>query len=273
MGMDLYRSKYTLVCSYFDVNSPKIHTPIRIVQLSDLHNRQFGEDNQRLIEKVAAQEPDLIFLTGDLLNRTDEQTDIALDLVRNLSSIAPVYLSYGNHEVDYERRYDTALTPLFEEAGAVVLNGTYVDIELNGQSLRIGGVYGYCLPEALMRQENINPEVCDFLLDVQATDAFKLLLCHMPYGWSTHGALDAWDVDCVLAGHAHGGQIRIPWIGGLYAPDQGWFPGRVWGSYTSADGQRTLVLSRGLGTSTWAPRLNNVPEIVVVDLLPEDVNS
>ncbi len=90
----------------------------------------------------------------------------------------------------------------------------------------------------------------------------------MPYSWIKKGSLDSWDVDCVLCGHIHGGQVRFPWIGGLWAPDQGWFPGKVCGLYWSKDESKAMLLSRGLGNTDKYPRFNNIPEILVLDLLP-----
>ncbi len=266
LAASLYLSRSALTVSRYEVAVPGITETLRIVQLSDLHNSEFGKGNTRLIRKVREQNPDLILMTGDMLNQTEQQTDIAADLVKALSAVAPVYYSYGNHEVYFEKHFGTDLRPLFTEAGAEVLEYNWVDVEIRGQALRIGGVYGYCLP--IWAGSEAWEEESIFLEAFQDTARTKIFLSHMPICWIQSSSLDCWDVDLVFAGHAHGGQIRFPWIGGLYAPDQGWFPGKCAGLYESKDSLSCLVLSRGLGTSGKLPRLNNIPEIVVVDVIP-----
>lgn len=263
--VSLLLSSHALTVSQYAVVCPEINTSIRVVHLSDLHNSEFGENNKRLIEKVAAQDPDLILISGDLLNYNEERTDVAVELIKGLASAAPVYVSYGNHESAYEKRYGTDLAKLYTEAGATVLELSWQDITIKGQPLRIGGIFGYCLPSYI---SDARVKDTRFLESFQETDAFSILLCHMPLCWIKSGSLDAWDIDCVLSGHVHGGQIRLPWIGGLWAPDQGWFPGRECGLYWSKDGTKFMALSRGLGNTESVPRLNNIPEILVLDLNP-----
>ena len=242
-------------------------TGIQIVQLTDLHNSTFGDNNADLIALVQEQNPDLILITGDQLNSGEENTSIATDSISALCQIAPVYVSLGNHEVEYQQSYNTDIKALYEQAGATVLEREYVDTEVNGQQLRIGGIYGYCLPARYLETNEADPEECAFLSEFQDTDRYTVLLTHMPVCWLINDGINEWDIDCVFSGHVHGGEVILPFIGGMYAPDFGWFPGKLEGVYTSDDGTKNLVLSRGLGTTEVIPRFNNIPEIVVVDLM------
>lgn len=266
---ELYRSQNMLQVSELEISTDKITKPIRIVQLSDNHNNVFGKNNSRLIELVRTEEPDIILITGDLINSNERSTDIAIDLIMSLCKIAPVYISLGNHEVEYKDNFGIDVSQLFEKAGATVFDYKYQDISIANQQIRLGGIYGYCIPAKFLETMEADPVECAFLSDFQETDLYTILMCHMPVCWIDNDGIDEWDIDLVLAGHAHGGQIRIPFIGGLWAPDQGWFPGKESGLYYSLDGTKTLILSRGLGSNEKLPRFNNTPEIVVVDLIPE----
>ena len=265
-GISAYLSKVCLTVINYEIFTDKIESAIRVVQLADLHNSEFGTSNKELISKVNEQQPGLIVLTGDMLNSDEADISLVENLIRELSKIAPVYASYGNHEKEYEENCAVDLTSVFEEAGAHVLEYTYEDIEIKGQKLRIGGLYGYCVP--ISTNEARENEVT-FLQELVSEDVYTILLTHMPSCWILNDGISEWDVDCVFAGHDHGGQIRIPFLGGLYAPDQGWFPGRDCGLYYSDDKEEVLVLSRGLGSAGKIPRMNNIPEIVVVDIIPQ----
>lgn len=264
--LDLYASKHMLQSTVYEVSTSKTDSPVRIVQLTDLHNSEFGQGNEKLIRKVKEQEPDLVCITGDLLNLDEDNTEIAENLIAKLAEDFPVYVSLGNHETLNRYLSVSELRDRFEQAGAVVLEFDYEDITVNGVSLRIGGFYGYGLPE---NSEAVRENESEFLEDFQDTDAYKVLLMHMPLAWYYSDSLNYWDVDLVLAGHTHGGQIRIPFVGGMYAPDMGWFPGRECGLYYSDDGEKVMVLSRGLGSTERVPRFNNIPEIVTVNIEPE----
>lgn len=262
----VYASKYFLQCSYYTISDERIEHPFRIVQISDLHNSVFGENNERLVKKILKQEPDIILITGDLINEDEERLDIALGLLSSLSSSGvPVYVSYGNHENGYEKRYNVNIASLYKETGARVLNFRYENIEVNGQRIRLGGIFGYCLAEKYKSKARQEGEV-DFLKGFQNTSVYTILLCHMPVTWIRNNSLNEWDCDLVLCGHAHGGQIRIPFVGGLYAPDQGYWCGKEAGLYYSDDQSKIMVLTRGLGNTEKIPRINNIPEIVVIDI-------
>ena len=269
LGINLSTSSHTLTTTHYTLPSSTISS-LRIVQLTDLHNSEFGEDNARLVSSVRAQSPDLILLTGDLLNSDEQRTDIATDLIAKLCDIAPVYFSNGNHEIEYEERYGVDIDELYREAGAVVLEKEYQDITVKNQKIRLGGIYGYCLPGKYLETGEADQEECTFLEEFQNTDLPTILMCHMPVCWMINGSLDAWDVDYVFSGHVHGGEVILPFIGGLYGPDLGWFPGRMEGIFTSENKEKTLILSRGLGTSERIPRFNNIPEIMVVDIQGKD---
>ena len=262
----LYTSKNMLSESFHEIASPEVSEPVRIVQLTDLHNSEFGENNCELADRVAAQHPDLILITGDLLNQDTERTDIATGLIDGLKDIAPVYVSFGNHELGYEKKYGVDLRSLYTNAGAAVLEYDWLDLDVRGQKIRLGGLYGYCL--SAKYKAEARKEECDFLEGFQNTRDVTILMCHMPVCWLINGSLDDWDVDIVFAGHSHGGQIILPGGSGVWAPDQGWFPGRVQGVFHSEDGKKTLVLSRGLGNRDKLPRFNNIPEIMVIDIVP-----
>lgn len=269
LAWGFFGSKYALEPSNYVLSSPKLTAPIRVVQLTDLHNSEFGENNERLVRMVGKQNPDLILLTGDMLNGDEPRTEVAVGLIEQLTEIAPVYASLGNHEKANENVYGTDVGALYAQAGAHVLECTYEDVEIGGQTVRIGGIYGYCLPEKYLRTREAREKEVEYLQAFQETDLLTLLLCHVPTSWIINDNLEEWDVDVIFSGHDHGGQIRLPLIGGLYAPDQGLFPGRECGLYDSADHARVMVLSRGLGSRGSVPRFGNVPEIVVVDILPQ----
>ena len=254
------------------LSSSNIEYSLRIIHLSDLHNATFGSSNSRLITKIESEDPDLILMTGDMVNNDNQNISVITDLIRRLKEIAPIYYSYGNHEKAYIEKFDnqddTSLKESLETAGATVLECDWIDTTVNGTDIRIGGIYGYCLPRKYTAEGN--KEEQEFLTSFEDTDSYKILLSHMPYTWRVLSGLDDWDIDLVLSGHNHGGQIIIPGIGGLYAPDMGWFPGRVWGKFTSKTTGNTLIISRGLGNENWLPRINNLPEIGVIEISSEE---
>lgn len=260
-------SSLTLTVAHYSLEADVV-SPIRIVHLSDLHNSQFGKNNETLIELVASQHPDLIVMSGDMLNRNEEETRIVCTLISDLSEIAPVYYGYGNHEKAWEQRFGQSLQPIFESAGAVVVDNDFVDLEVHGTQVRIGGYMGYYpIPHMTTNDKAQQEREFEFFHDFQNTESLKLLIDHIPTSWVDWHYVDKCPVDIVFSGHYHGGVIRIPILDqGLYAPYVGWFPPFSKGVF--AGSQATCVLSAGLGNEQCIPRINNSPEIVVVDLIP-----
>ena len=263
----IFLSYNVLKVRTFSYETDKAVDPVRAVVISDLHEHEFGKDNVKLVEKIREQEPDIILMVGDFVNQDSTESTVVVKLVEQLSKLAPVCYSLGNHEESYMAKTDWNFPTEIEKAGAHFLDKEYVDTEVNGQQLRIGGIYGYCLPARYLETNEADPEECAFLSEFQDTDRYTVLLTHMPVCWLINDGINEWDIDCVFSGHVHGGEVILPFIGGMYAPDFGWFPGKLEGVYTSDDGTKNLVLSRGLGTTEVIPRFNNIPEIVVVDLM------
>ena len=150
-------------------------------------------------------------------------------------------------------------------AGAVVVNDSYVDVTLAGQPLRIGGTFGHAFPFGRTAEEFAASPEYRFLTAFEDTDRPTVCLAHMPDTFIFNGAAGYWDVDLVLSGHTHGGLIRLPWVGGLYAPMQGWFPPYDRGQFWLSDTMQ-LIITSGLAGYKAVPRVNNLPEIAVVTL-------
>lgn len=243
--------------------------PVRIVLLSDLHGKSFGRENSRLIAKIQEQSPDAIFLDGDMIDRSADPTDVQelLRLIERLHEIAPVYFAPGNHELEYMQT-DTSLLTQVTEAGAVIVNDSYVDVTIAGQPLRIGGTMGHAFYFGRSEEEFSSSPEYQFLKAFEDTDVPKICLAHMPDTFIFNGAYNLWNVDLILSGHTHGGLIRLPFIGGLYAPMQGWFPEYDQGYFRLGEHMQ-MVITSGLAGHGMIPRINNPPEIVVIDLVPE----
>lgn len=267
LSISAYRGATRLTVISYQVTAVT-QRPLRIVHLTDLHSRVYGQGNEELVHLVAAQEPDLIFMTGDMLSGSDEGPDVVCELIPKLAQIAPVYYGFGNHEKDWEARTGEKLEPRLTAAGAVVLDCAYVDVEVNGQPLRIGGYYGYYRRSHMTADDDAQMQREQVFFDAfENTGNPKLLLCHIPTAWVDWNLIDKFPAGVVFSGHYHGGQVRLPLIGGLYAPYVGAFPEYTKGVFAGT--QATCVLSAGLGSESNIPRINNLPEIVVVDLIPE----
>lgn len=262
-----------IYCAEYTVMIDAQNTLLRIVLLSDLHGKSFGRENSRLIAKIQEQSPDAIFLDGDMIDRSADSADVQelLRLIERLHEIAPVYFASGNHELEYMQT-DASLLTQVAEAGAVVVNDSYVDVTIAGQPLRIGGTMGHAFYFGRSEEEFSSSPEYRFLKAFEDTDVPKICLAHKPDTFIFNGAYSMWNVDLVLSGHTHGGLIRLPFIGGLYAPMQGWFPEYDRGYFHLGEHMQ-MVITSGLAGHGVIPRINNPPEIVVIDLVPESTQE
>ena len=243
---------------------------IKAVVIGDLHDNEFGEENQELAEKIAETEPDLILMDGDMLNGDSDSASIPVELIKKLKDVAPIYYALGNHEESYMKQGNEDLIRELTNAGAVVLEEDYVDLETGGVEIRLGGLYGYAFgtdPKSGYNEADDAPrEVREFLEEFQDTDRLKIMMSHRPDSFIFGDASKAWDIDLVISAHDHGGQVVLPFLGGLYGGDQGWFPEYVHGLYQKDNMQ--IFVTSGLGTNKKAlPRFNNPPEIAVLHII------
>lgn len=245
--------------SFYQETSEKVSSDIRIAVISDIHNREYGENNEVLISDLRALKPDLILFLGDVVTRDDDDYQPMLHLVSALTGIAPCYGVLGNHES--ERIYygnDRALPKRFENAGLKLLRNSREDVRVGEDTVQLIGVEGtaYGFEEyggrEFMEKTEIDPS------------SYCILMTHIPILFETQ--LSGYGFDLGIAGHVHGGIVNLPLLGGLYSDEEGYFPKFSAGKYT-LDKQQTLIISAGLGDSKrFPPRINNMPELVVIDI-------
>ncbi len=233
---------------------PDSFSGFRIAQVSDLHNAEFGTNNSRLLSKLEKAEPDVIVITGDLIDSSHTDIQIAVDFCKKAIQIAPVYYSSGNHEA-WSEEYPRLLQEL-TNAGVTILQDQSVLLGKNSQQIQLIGIN-----DQEFQKDYTSQTTAEVIKSCVKTKDYTVLLSHRPEFFSAYIHSG---VDLVFSGHAHGGQFRIPLIGGIYAPYQGFFPEYDSGIYTEES--TTMVVSRGLGNSIKIPRINNRPEIVIVEL-------
>ena len=238
---------------FYQVKSNKVVDNIRIVALADLHLKGFGKDNEKLVAEVKNLSPDIVAIVGDMnLESQPDNYSSVISLCKQLNEIAPVYYCLGNHEIDAMLFKNSNIYKDIKAEGIKIFNNETETVNIGGTAIDIIGL-------------TQNPTEFDeygkdfFEKAMSADDNFKLLLTHYPEYFL--GKLNDYDIDLAITGHAHGGQVRLPFIGGLYAADQGLFPKLCDGYHE--DGNSKFIVSRGLGKSGIVPRINNKPEIVI----------
>ena len=238
---------------------PKEFDGFRIAQVSDLHNTEFGEGNSKLIGLLSQTEPDIIVLTGDLIDSRQTDIEIALSFARDAMKIAPVYFVSGNHEARVSEYEDLKMG--LAEAGVIVLENQKVEITRDGEAITLMGIDDPSFQESYLfgDAESVAKQAIEMLQS--ESDGYTVLLSHRPELFELYVKTG---MDLVFCGHAHGGQFRLPFLGGLVAPNQGFFPKYDAGQFTEEN--TTMIVSRGVGNSIIPIRFNNRPEIILAEL-------
>ena len=234
---------------------PEAFDGYRVVQISDLHNAEFDENNQKLIDMLKQTNADIIVITGDLIDSRRTNIDAALHFAGEAVKIAPTYYVNGNHESRNLKNYITLKQGL-ESLGITLLEDSNTEIYADDDVVSVIGITDPSFPTDSSKQ-NMESRLSAAIPD---NDNYKILLAHRPEFFEQY----AGKADLIFSGHAHGGQFVLPFVGGLFAPSQGFFPKYTNGLHSQDDS--VMVISRGIGNSLVPFRINNNPEIVIVQL-------
>ena len=245
------------VTHYFVASNrlPASFDDYKIAVVSDLHNAEFGENNSQLIELIKKENPDIIVITGDLVDSDRTDIEIAGKLVEGLVEMAPCYYVTGNHEAWIGEQYQELEEKLLQR-GATILHNRLVQLTKNNETIQLIGLDD---PDFSSWNSSIQEIMSE--TEMNTTESYCILLSHRPENFEAYVSAD---VDLALSGHAHGGQFRLPFIGGILAPGQGLFPKYDAGMYS--ENNTTMIVSRGIGNSVVPVRFNNRPEIVIVEI-------
>lgn len=253
----------TIATDYLTIRRPSLPSEFnqyKILQISDLHNKKFGENQDYLLSKIKKTSPDLIVITGDLIDCDRTNIELAMKLVLGIVKLAPVYYVPGNHEA-CSGDYDSLKAKLIS-AGVIVLDNEKVTLNKKNQSISLIGLSDPSFNFVYSSDDNEENDIKNILSSlVVGNNDFTILLSHRPELLDIYSAFS---IDIVFSGHAHGGQFRIPFLGGLYAPGQGFLPKLTSG--INIVNNTVEVISRGLGNSVMPIRIFNRPELVVVTL-------
>ena len=266
-GLIIYYLNYentSLIVSNYEIKNNKIpneFNTFKIVQISDFHNTQSDKLTNNLITQVKLKKPNIIVITGDLIDSNKTDIERAINFVKELKSVAPIYFVLGNHES--KGSYYIKLKEELTKNNVIILDNKVDVIQIGDSKLNLLGINDPSVAhEASIPDEQIiKTELSNIKYD---NKNYSILLSHRPEVFNIYVENK---IDLVLTGHAHGGQIRIPFIGGVVAPNQGFFPKYTRGIFT--EDETTMIVSRGIGNSILPFRINNRPELVVIELKSE----
>lgn len=239
---------------------PDAFSGFRIAHVSDFHDAEIGENNEKLVRMLRETEPDIIAITGDFIDSRRPDVEKSLAFAREMVKIAPCYYVTGNHESNLYNTHYAELEKGLIEAGINILHDSEIIIEKDGTAICVAGIDDpdFAVEQGFGKGLDMTGEN---IASVSAFEGFRILLSHRPEAFEEYVKSD---MDIVLTGHAHGGQFRLPFMGGVNAPHQGWFPEYDAGIFT--EDNTNMLVSRGIGNSVIPMRFNNRPEIIVVEL-------
>lgn len=243
----------------YHMQSDRVTQGLRIALLSDLHNHEYGSENYDLVEAIRQSRPDLILMVGDMVNQDDGDLHVVLSLCEALKRVAPVYYTMGNHEgvLMYDRADGgIPLDARLMEIGVAVPGVGREDAVICGNPVTLG-----VFPFQGAESEPLDMQQVE---QFEQSGGFRIVISHYPSIF--YETLYEVDAELAVAGHYHGGQVRLPFLGGLYHMDDGVLPRYSGGEYDL--GKAKLIVTRGLGGHTWLPRINNRPELVMIEVEP-----
>lgn len=244
----------------YKFSTDKLKTNIHFVVVSDQHNNEFGENNSELIDKIKSQNPDFVCVCGDMVTRGNTSTEVMKKFLSQLSELFPTYCVLGNHEQSMAQELD--FTEIYKSTGATLLDDDYIEFKKDGEIIRIGGLTDYPYYEMYAPDFNNRDALFWESFNKGSADNYTIMLHHQPE--YIPGILADSNIDLVLCGHTHGGLVRIPFIGGLIAPNQGFLPEYDKGLFKF--GNTNMVVGSGLAGAGLLPRVNNCAEITVIDV-------
>lgn len=256
----LYYQNNNIEITKINIESEEIPSSFegyKILQVSDLHNKKYRNNHKDLVDKTKELQPDIIVITGDLIDSRRTDVNVATNYIKQIKDIAPIYYVSGNHESRVDEY--TMLKEQLIENGVTILDNKSEEITINNESITISGVddIDFYENQNSNYEEEIKNDIKNLLSNSKTE--FNILLSHRPELVDLYKGFDL-----VYSGHAHGGQFRLPFIGAVFAPDQGFNPEYTEGLYELEDSK--MIVSRGLGNSIFPFRLFNQPELVLTRL-------
>lgn len=262
MFLGLHYGNTKIKVSTYNIESerlPSVFENYTIIHVSDLHNADFGEKQNRLLNLIKQENADIVVVTGDLIDANSTNVESAMDFIKGTIELVPVYYVTGNHEAATDAYVQ--LEEQLELAGVTILRDRSIEIECESESIELVGVDDPGFTKTTDMFDMSTGIMKSKLEKIEITDKYTILLSHRPELLDIYSE---YPIDLVLSGHAHGGQVIVPFVGGVIAPDQGFFPEYTEGIHEMNNTK--MIISRGLGNSIIPIRINNSPELVVIKL-------